>query len=899
MLTELFSFLGIGDSKTVPTSLYINLTKIVEERGCIIVDVPSDGNCFFHAVIDQLQQFGSVNTMSTCNAWQLRQDAVTYLEKNPKCIEESFLIRADYKNFTVYLKSQRLNGHWCDEPIVRATADILGADIHIWHDNGHITIIKCNVCSLLDIKKVIIGLITETHYVSIHPKSFQISCVTNIQTSATIKDSLFTEKEHARNEIVNTSNADNNFNETINKENTQVEFFPEGLSLERFKIWQKNRPWLEATADGKVICTYCVSVKDLGLHSKERVRIERAFVEGLSLLEINSKKNKIKKLNDKITEHGKSTSHGICANIKLIEEKRLIEESLLKSENLWQIQHQNQITVTSRIFRTAYTVCKRDSAFTSHPEIMLLQELNGLDVGKCLFSDHSCKNIIVFVAEKMKEKLLKYILFETEETFSLLFDESTSVSVKTCLILYIRIMYNNEINNWFLDLLELSSQTGNDIADSLLEVLHKFGFTDDILKRRLIGICTDGASNLQGEIKGALALLKQKIDTEFIIFHCMAHKLELAIHDVLKTSTELSHFQMFAESLYSHFSRSPKNRNQLEIVAKEVHTELLKIGRIFDIRWVASSLRSVQAIWQNYPALVKHFETLSLDMCKNARDRSKCNGISQKLKKWLFVYELTIIKEALEVVKSLSLFLQRKSSSLRTANAEISNTIKTLSALKEYDGVSSQDFLKEFSCTGTFKTIKLMSPTDSEQLKFQNFKKRFFQSLVDNIFSRFDNSTLAMKHAEVLCKANWPKNSEELVLYGDREIMELRKFLKIEACHTSAIVHQFRMIKDGHDAEQELNDLYKRLDVLPISSAECERGFSAMNLTHTPLRNSLNVETINHLLFIKINGPPLQHFDAELYATLWLKDGRHSGSDVPSGKPTREVVMESRYNLFK
>lgn len=222
-----------------------------------------------------------------------------------------------------------------------------------------------------------------------------------------------------------------------------------------------------------------------------------------------------------------------------------------------------------------------------------------------------------------------------------------------------------------------------------------------------------------------------------------------------------------------------------------------------------------------------------------------------------------------------------------------------MSAFKEYDGVSGQDFLKEFSCTGTFKEIKLIPPTEAEQTKFHKFKKKFFQSLVDNISSRFDNSTLVLKHAEVLCKANWPKNTEELMLYGDREIMELQKILKIEARHTSAIVHQFRMTKDGHDADADLNDLYKRLDVLPISTADCERGFSAMNLTHTSLRNSLDVETINHLLFIKINGPPLQHFDVRLYATKWLKDGRHSASDLPSGKQTKEVVMEQRHNLFK
>ena len=85
-------------------------------------------------------------------------------------------------------------------------------------------------------------------------------------------------------------------------------------------------------------------------------------------------------------------------------------------------------------------------------------------------------------------------------------------------------------------------------------------------------------------MNGALALLKNLIDTDFVIFHCLAHKLELAIHDVLKAVTEVSHFQMFADSLYSHFSRSPKNQNDLLLVAEVLHVQLLKAGRAFDIR---------------------------------------------------------------------------------------------------------------------------------------------------------------------------------------------------------------------------------------------------------------------------------------------------------------------------
>ena len=110
------------------------------------------------------------------------------------------------------------------------------------------------------------------------------------------------------------------------------------------------------------------------------------------------------------------------------------------------------------------------------------------------------------------------------------------------------------------------------------------------------------------------------------------------------------------------------------------------------------------------------------------------------------------------------------------------------------------------------------------------------------------------------------------------------------------------MLKDGHEAQSqaadEFNDLMQRLSVLPISSAECERGFSAMNMTHTSQRNSLTVNTIREILFVTINGPPQDSLPAERYAAMWVKDGRHSSSDKPSGRSSTEAPIPHHQKLF-
>ena len=136
---------------------------------------------------------------------------------------------------------------------------------------------------------------------------------------------------------------------------------------------------------------------------------------------------------------------------------------------------------------------------------------------------------------------------------------------------------------------------------------------------------------------------------------------------------------------------------------------------------------------------------------------------------------------------------------------------------------------------------------------------------------------------------------------GDQEILELTKLLKMDSHHTSSVVRQFRMLKDGYEPEDdsEFVELNQRLTVLLSFRAECERGSSCMNLTHTPLRSSLDISTIRELLFVKLNGPPLEQFKAERYATLWLKEGRNSADDKASGRqPSNDSKLQHHQKLF-
>ena len=76
---------------------------------------------------------------------------------------------------------------------------------------------------------------------------------------------------------------------------------------------------------------------------------------------------------------------------------------------------------------------------------------------------------------------------------------------------------------------------------------------------------------------------------------------------------------------------------------------------------------------------------------------------------------------------------------------------------------------------------------------------------------------------------------------------------------------------------------------IPSSTAECERGFSHMNIIVSDTRSTLLVSHVSSLLFIKLHGPPLKSWNPTMYAKTWLRIHR-SATDTQ----TRVAVSQDK-----
>lgn len=212
---------------------------------------------------------------------------------------------------------------------------------------------------------------------------------------------------------------------------------PNVLQREVYDSWKQNRSWISAQRINEkevgLICTSCKEVGSLSHcipFSKERLKIADEWLHG-----INAKSRKA--LHDKMTQHERSKAHIMCQQLLQNRSAQKIERAVDKSSTVWEQQNARRIEQTCRSFRTAYMVAWKQVSFRMMPHLVSLQQKNGLQMGNMLFSDHSCHNIICFVAKSMRQRLVAFIL-KSDAPFSLLFDESTTMGNQTALILYIR-----------------------------------------------------------------------------------------------------------------------------------------------------------------------------------------------------------------------------------------------------------------------------------------------------------------------------------------------------------------------------------------------------------------------------------------------------------------------------
>ena len=208
------------------------------------------------------------------------------------------------------------------------------------------------------------------------------------------------------------------------------------------------------------------------------------------------------------------------------------------------------------------------------------------------------------IASVLEDSMLSKV--QESGKFSLMFDESTDVSVHQNLIVYIRVLESDvlgyvEPHTYFLGIESLERANADSIFSKVVQMLDCKGI--DISK--LCSVSTDGASVMVGSRSGVVTKLKEEVPG-VLATHCISHRLALSCCTGADSIPYLVKFQEILNSVYKYFHYSPKHMSMLEAIQSITPGQSSRFKQVFHTRWLSFE-GSVDAMVTNYSSLISVF----------------------------------------------------------------------------------------------------------------------------------------------------------------------------------------------------------------------------------------------------------------------------------------------------
>ena len=127
-----------------------------------------------------------------------------------------------------------------------------------------------------------------------------------------------------------------------------------------------------------------------------------------------------------------------------------------------------------------------------------------------------------------------------------------------------------------------------------------------------------------------------------MILHCVAHHLELAVFDAVKTIPYLETFDETIRQVFKFYYYSPKKRREVNAVSEILNENPAHFSsNIKKTRWLSSRRRALAAMEKNLAVTVTHLEQVSSG---KGEDAAKTETILKQITTGKFARSLSIIQ---------------------------------------------------------------------------------------------------------------------------------------------------------------------------------------------------------------------------------------------------------------
>ena len=380
---------------------------------------------------------------------------------------------------------------------------------------------------------------------------------------------------------------------------------------------------------------------------------------------------------------------------------------------------------------------------------------------------------------------------------------------------------------------------------------------------------------MTGYRKGVYSYLL-KLNPFLILRHCANHRLAPANSDTVKEVNFIKEYIDIVQDIYSFFSKSARRNVLLKKFQAEVIEPELQVLKMCPTRWLSLS-RCVKNISRMFQSLILTFDE-ELNMNDNGLtpdSKEKYSKVLLHLCEYKFIGLTYFLLDILGVVDNLC--YESQSDSLNYGNYVISvnncmNEIQENYVNKEIYGANFRNFQEKVESKEFLPNV-LIDKSEYQKSQTKIIISEFSNCLYKNLKNRFDVDDTVMLF-QILIIENIRKNENEVAFYG---ISELDKLIEIFGARkkSGTVEHEAlidptetrsewrlfkRLIKNNYLQENNTTFWSKNLDspslktqypnirrlgyianVLPMSTAICERGFSTLNLIKDELKNKLGI----------------------------------------------------------
>ena len=281
--------------------------------------------------------------------------------------------------------------------------------------------------------------------------------------------------------------------------------------------------------------------------------------------------------------------------------------------------HESQITKEAllKLMKITTFMVKKHWAHTYNYENFVRfigEELHDKVLSEYLALSESHKNATYLSTNAVTQfiKVISDYIFEESlleikesEHLTILMDESTDESNRSQLSVICRVVKNAKVENYFLDLLNLSRCDAETIFHRIESFLREKGV--EITRIRFAGM--DGCSTMSGEHNGVRSLFERSTN-HFTYIHCRNHRLALCFAHLIPLFEDFKKFDGLL-NLYLLLKNSSVKQAIFDEVQKAYELTSLKLIKAAVTRWLSHG-KAAQRVLDRFETLVAALDEIYL-----------------------------------------------------------------------------------------------------------------------------------------------------------------------------------------------------------------------------------------------------------------------------------------------